>query len=313
MVRKVLILSSLLAAAAACGGSENDLSPGDPCKADQTCGDGLKCNFQAASPICLDGDLDEDSDGIVNSKDLCPATAGGVNHDEDGDGQGDSCDACPIERWTVNTKDGDADGLAGQCDPDDREKGDKIAFFESFASADALTGWMLDDAASFSVANDSLKVTVSPTDPSALATLVMSTASDSAAAFVGYRVVDAAPAGVDGASRDVLAGLFDSSPAGDTRAQCGSSLTAQTSTLRLSTNAAGEVNEPFPGLYETNEQYRVLLQTEGTRTRCVQTRGQASKAAASTAGDGLKTAVSLSARSVGVNFDYVLVVRSPLR
>lgn len=314
MLRNVLLLSSLLvaAAAAACG-SENELAPGDPCKADQTCGDGLRCNFQAAEPTCLDGGADEDGDGLTNEKDLCPATAGGVNHDEDGDGQGDSCDACPIERWTANTKDGDGDGLAGQCDPDDREKGDKIAFFEGFGSPDALTGWMFDDAASFSVSNDALKVTVAGNDPSALATFIMRTVSDSSAAFVGYRVNDAAPAGVDGTSRDVLAGLFDSSPAGDTRAQCGASLTAQTSSLRLSTNGSGDVLETFPGLYAVNEQYRVLLQAAGTKARCVQTRGESSKFAESTAGDGLKSAVSLSVRSVNASFDYVLVVHSPLR
>jgi hypothetical protein len=169
MVRTISLLSLLLAAAAC----SDSAAPGGSCKADRTCSDGLVCNFQAASPVCLDPDADEDADGLNNKMDLCPATANVSNHDEDGDKEGDPCDLCPIEPFSVNQKDADGDGVAGLCDPVDSEKGDKIVFFEGFGKSDALTGWTLDDAAHFTVANDSLNVTVTAADPDAVASYAL--------------------------------------------------------------------------------------------------------------------------------------------
>ncbi|MEZ4364605.1 MAG: hypothetical protein R3B48_30800 [Kofleriaceae bacterium] len=308
MVRKVLISCSLLLAVACTDSAE----PGSPCKANLTCGGDLVCNFQAAEPICLAPDADEDGDGITNDKDFCPATAGGVNHDEDGDGQGDSCDTCPIEKWSVNSTDKDGDGVSGICDPDDNDKGDKILFFESFASAATLNDWQLDDPAHFSIADDSLKATVTAADVDAVAKYILPISSDSVVAYTGFRVRDTAPAGVDGVSRDVSLEVLDPSPAaGGSRAKCGGTLTSSGGNLRLTTDM-GETNEPMTGLFDSNVPYRILLQSAGATARCAQTGGQASKSAQFPVGNVGKAVVSLSLRSLHADYDYVLVVQSPL-
>ncbi len=307
MVRIAFFASLLFVAAC----SSDSAEPGGACDANLKCDGDLVCNFQAASPICLDASLDEDSDGVVNGDDLCPATMGGSTHDEDGDGQGDSCDLCPIEVARASTKDSDGDGLAGACDPDDREKGDKLVFFDGFGS-DSLTTWKLDDPAHFSISDDMLKITVSAADPEAVAAHSLATIAETTTAFVAFRVVDAAPAGVDGISRDVATTLFSDIPMGNSRARCGSNLTSQNSTLRLATDQ-GEVNENFPGLFELDRTYRLLLQTAGNQVRCVQTLGQTAKSADLSVSTDFKTAVSLVQRSVAAEYDYVMVVQSPIR
>jgi hypothetical protein len=308
MVRK-LVLGSLFLVACTDSGTD----PGGPCKADLSCADGLVCNFQAAAPICLAADADEDGDGLVNTQDFCPATPGGSNHDEDGDKQGDSCDLCPIEAWRQGTKDGDGDGLAGLCDPLDVEKGDKVVFFETFENADALSKWKLDDATHFSIADDTLKVTVTAADPGADAIFSLPRSPVSAAVFVSYRVVDAAPAGVDNASRDIVASIFDPSPmANGGRARCGAnSETGQAGVLRLLTDK-GEQSQPFSESFVVGDVYRLLLQTERASSRCVQIRGQTSASVENPVEPGQKGAVSLSVRSVAANYNYIFVVESPI-
>jgi hypothetical protein len=312
MVRTALVIPlSLLVLLVACD-SEETAEPGSPCKADLSCGGGLVCNFQAAMPICLDEDLDEDADGLSNKQDLCPATAGGSNHDEDGDKQGDSCDLCPIEAARGIVKDEDNDKLGGLCDPDDKEPGDKIIFFETFASIDALTGWMLDDASHYSISNDQLKVTVSALLPAADAVRPLPIAPQSAAVFTAYRVDNAAPADVNNASRDVNIALFDNSPAaGDGRARCGASSTSGAEgTLRLTTNR-GEVNERIPASFVAGDTYRMLLNVVGGQAACVHIRGQASASASKDVESGQKQAIAVGVRSVAASYDYVMVVSSP--
>jgi hypothetical protein len=308
MVRTAFLLPLLLLVAC---GSEESGAPGDACKADLSCGGDLVCNFQAATPICLDADLDEDGDGMANKVDLCPATAGGSNHDEDGDKQGDSCDLCPIEAARGIVKDDDGDKLGGGCDPDDKSPGDKVVFFDGFGT-DTLANWKLDDATHFSVSNDLLKVTVSAADPEASAVHSLPAIAETTTSFVGFRVVDAAPAGVDGASRDVATTLFSDIPMGGSRARCGSNLTSQASALRLTTDQ-GDVNEPFPGLFELGRTYRLLLQTSGGQAACVQTLGPVAKSAVGSVSSDFKTAVSVVQRSVAADYEYVLVVQSPPR
>jgi hypothetical protein len=277
-----------------------------------TCGGDLVCNFQAAEPLCLDPDLDEDADGLSNEQDFCPATAEASNHDEDGDKRGDSCDACPIERWTVNTKDEDGDGLAGRCDPDDRTPGDKMVFFDGFAT-DTLAEWKLgDDASAFSISGGRLKGAVTSTANSELvATHSLSSSKESMAAFVAYRVTDTAPAGVDSVSRNIAVSLQTDLPMGGSQASCGPVLTAQNSDLRLSSDG-GEAVEPFPGLYAKNETYRLLLQTIGTQALCVQTLGQSAKVVDGLFGGGFMTMVKLTQLAVGVEYEYVMVIQSEL-
>jgi hypothetical protein len=310
MVRTAFLISFLLLVAC---DSEETAEPGGPCEADLSCGSGLVCNFQATAPICVDGDLDEDGDGMSNNQDLCPATAGGSNHDEDGDKQGDSCDLCPIEAARSVVKDEDGDKLGGLCDPDDKAPGDKIIYFETFASSDALAGWMLDDASHYSVSNDQLKVTVSALLPGADAIRPLSIAPQSAAVFTAYRVDNAAPADVNNASRDVNIALFDNSPAGaNGRARCGASSTSGADgKLRLTTDR-GEVNEVIPSSFVAGDTYRVLLQVAGGQAACAHIRGQASASASRDVEGGPKPAVALGVRSVAASYDYVLVVQSPL-
>jgi hypothetical protein len=308
MVR-IAFFSSLLFIAAC---SEDSPEPGGPCKADMTCGGDLVCNFQAAEPTCLDPALDEDSDGLTNGDDFCPATSGGSNFDEDGDGRGDDCDSCPIERWTVNTKDEDGDGLSGRCDPDDREPGDKRALFDGF-STDTLSEWKLgDDAAGFSISGGVLKSTATVANPDLVATRTLPSVRDSTSVFVGYRVVNAAPADVDGIVRDVSVALINDIPMGGARARCSANLTSQASTLRLSSDR-GEEFADYPGLYAENQPYLLFLQTEGTRARCIQSLGSAAKIVEGNVGEDFKTAVTLNQRAVAVEYQYVLVIQSPLR
>jgi Thrombospondin type 3 repeat len=309
MVRKLFLVCSLLVAAC---GSDESAEPGGPCKADLTCAGDLVCNFQATAPICVLPEGDEDGDGLKNEADFCPMTAGGSNHDEDGDKQGDACDQCPIERWAVGTKDTDGDGVVGVCDPVANDKGDSLLFFEGFGSDTALASWMLSDASLFSVSGDSLKVRVAAATPDALASYALPISSDSSVAFLGFRVTDAAPAGVDVLSRDVSLSLLDPSPAaGGSRAKCGGTLTDQGSVLRLTTDA-GESTEPFPGLFALGQAYRILLQSEGATARCAQTRGATSQSAENPVGNVGKAVVALSQRGVIAEYDYVMVVRSPL-
>jgi hypothetical protein len=308
MVRIAFFASLLFVAAC----SSDSAEPGGSCDENLGCDGDLVCNFQAASPICLDPSLDEDSDGLANGQDLCPATAGGSNHDEDGDKQGDSCDLCPIEAARASTKDTDGDGLAGICDPDDRSPGDKRVVFETFASDTALTGWMLDDPTHFSVSGDQLKVTVTAAKPGADAVYPLPVAPSSAVVFTAYRFDDTAPAGVDNASRDANVAIYDISPFGNSgRARCGSSSTSGADgTLRLLTNR-GEVNERLSSAFVVGDVYRLLLQVEGGDARCVQSRDNTSVAAFNGVEGGQLSAISLLARSVAVSFDYVLVVSSP--
>jgi hypothetical protein len=308
MLRNVLLLSLLLA------GCSDSAGPGGPCKADLTCGDGLVCNFQAVMPICLANDEDEDGDGLKNQQDFCPATAGGSNHDEDGDKQGDVCDKCPIETFRANQLDADGDGLAGLCDPLDSEKGDKLVFFEGFGKPDALATWTLDDATHFTIANDALKVTVTAADPEALAVYALPEQKESTAVFTAYHVVDAAPAGVDNASRIIAVSTYNNTPAaGVGRARCGaSSESGQAGGIRLTTDL-GERNQGFASSFAMGEPYRLLLQSEGGNARCVQIRGQNTAVAENpVSGDG-KGAVSFTVRSVSADYNYLLVVQSPNR
>ncbi len=309
MVR-IAFFSSLLFFAAC---SEDSPEPGGPCSADMTCGGDLVCNFQSAEPTCLDPGLDEDSDGLANGDDFCPATAGGSNYDEDGDSRGDACDSCPIERWTVNTKDEDKDGLSGRCDPDDRTPGDKMVFFDGFAS-DTLAEWELgDDAPGFSIAGGVLKGTVSSTaNQEIVAVHVLPSSKESMAVLAAYRVTDTEPAGVEAVSRDVSISLRTDLPMGGAQARCGPTLTTQISNLRLSSDR-GEEAEPFPGLYSKGETYGLLLQIVGSQARCVQTFGQAAKVVAGTVGAAFMSHVSLSQIAVGVEYEYVMVIQSVLQ
>lgn len=305
----MILLLSLAASLGACGGSESE--PGSPCRDDLTCGGGLVCNFQAESPTCLAPEEDLDGDGLTNEADRCPATNEASNHDEDGDGQGDACDGCPIERWRKGTVDSDKDKLLGQCDPDDRSPGDKIVYFQPFVAANALDGWTFDDAAHFTVADGALKGTVTAADNVAEAKRALSTNATSLAVFAAYRVTDAAPAGVDGTTREVGVGLYDPAPAaGGQPVRCATIAGGGTPLLRV-TSGSGEASEPLLSALAVGEPYRMLMQTSGPNARCVQIRGDNATAASTTGTGDLLIGLSLTMRSVFANYEYVLVVSSP--
>ncbi len=310
MFRTAALASCLLLVACA---SEENAEPGGPCKADLTCGKGLVCNFQAATPVCLDGDLDEDGDGLANQQDLCPATAGGSNHDEDGDGQGDQCDLCPIQAARGVVKDEDGDKLGGSCDPDDKSPGDKIVYFETFADANALSEWMLDDASHYTVSGDQLKVTVNSAQIMANALRPLPIAPQSAAVFTSYRLDNAAPPDVSNVSRDVTVEIFDNSPAGQNgRARCGStSIGGAPGELRLVTDR-GEATQKLVSSFVTNDRYSLLLQVDGGTAYCVQIRGDAAASTSKDVEGGPKPAVAVGVRGVNASYDYIMVVQSPL-
>lgn len=307
----MILLLSLVASFGLGGCGSSDSEPGSPCRDDLTCGGGLVCNFQAETPTCLAPEEDLDGDGLLNGDDRCPASNEASNHDEDGDGQGDACDSCPIERFRKGTVDFDKDKLSGQCDPDDRSPGDKLIYFQPFVTATALDGWTLDDAAHFSVADGALKVTVTAADNVAEAKRALSTNATALAVFAAYRVTDAAPAGVDGTSREIGVGLYDPAPAaGGQPVRCATVVGGGTPQLRV-TSGSGEASEPLLSALAVGEPYRMLMQTAGPNARCVQIRGESATAASTTGTGDLLIGLSLTMRSVFANYEYVLVVSSP--
>jgi hypothetical protein len=68
-----------------------------------------------------------------------------VGHDEDGDAIDDACDACPT--IASDTADADGDGLPNACDRDDSPTGDRILFYSTFASQEALLGFTITNGA----------------------------------------------------------------------------------------------------------------------------------------------------------------------
>ncbi len=310
---RTFVLVSLLASAALVGCTSDDAEPGSPCKADLTCGSGLVCDFQAAEPKCLDPDLDLDGDGLKNGDDRCPATNASSNHDEDGDGQGDACDKCPIERYRAAAGDNDKDGVAGLCDPDDQDPGDKIVFFDAFDKPD--NGWTFDDAAHFQIADGMLKATVTAADPTAEAKHSLPTATDSMAAFTAYRMVNAMPSGVDSMSREVTLTVFDPSPAaGGGYMQCGPvSENGGAGRLSVATDSGRTTEALLSAFAQGDPAYRLLVQSQGSSARCVQTRGTEATLASTSVQGALRLGVALSLRSVHANYEYVLVVSSPQR
>src|SRR4051812_8018727 len=139
------MLAFALPTIAACGTVGTHV--GDPCTAKNTCDDGQVCDLTSpGGPICLDGDADEDGDGIPNRKDFCLHLTGGA-FDEDGDGIGDECDACPIGKPPASAE-ADGDGVDSPCDPDPRTAGDKIVLFNGFngplpTGATMTAGWQI--------------------------------------------------------------------------------------------------------------------------------------------------------------------------
>jgi hypothetical protein len=126
-------------------------------------------------------------------------------------------------------------------------------------------------------------------------------------------MVDAMPAGVSNASRDVTITVFNPAPGvpGAGRARCGANSEAGgAGGVRLTTDK-GEQNKLFPTSFATTSAYRLLLQTDGATANCVQIRGQESVGISNAVEGDQKGAVSFSLRSVFANYDYILVVKSP--
>lgn len=70
------------------------------------------------------GTSDQDSDGVVDSSDNCPAIANSSQADVDGDGVGDACDNC-VNTSNLDQADQDEDGVGDLCDnsPEDPNPG----------------------------------------------------------------------------------------------------------------------------------------------------------------------------------------------
>ncbi|MBZ0232786.1 MAG: thrombospondin type 3 repeat-containing protein [Deltaproteobacteria bacterium] len=96
---------------------------------------------------------DEDSDGVPDAQDNCPAAANPDQHDEDGDGLGDDCDNCPhvANPSQANT---DADGVGNACDPDPSAP-NHIAAFYGFGGTEFPSEWA--PRGGWTVADDSLQ------------------------------------------------------------------------------------------------------------------------------------------------------------
>lgn len=122
------LLTSVSVLAMSCAFDPRGAGPGEPDATDAPVG-----------PDAPPGD--QDTDGVTDDRDNCPALANPDQHDEDGDTRGDVCDPCPQLGGAADT-DGDGDGVGDGCDPNPTVGGDRLVYFEPFATGTGLpAGW----------------------------------------------------------------------------------------------------------------------------------------------------------------------------
>jgi hypothetical protein len=179
------------------------------------CGDGVVCDYSAATPTCIDAAADPDGDGIPNLMDHCPNAPGGL-YDEDGDGIGDDCDRCPISKPPA-VPDADGDDVDSPCDPDPHTPGDQILLFDGFGSGTLNPAiWTQTDGA-WAVQGGELIVRL-PTQAAQSFLTAMVAPQPNVAIQTSYRVDKLET----GSVRHIVSSLgIDKRPAGTSSFECG--------------------------------------------------------------------------------------------
>ena len=278
---------------------------GGPCSSTDLCDDGAVCDFTAsAGPICVDGDGDEDGDGLPNSKDFCQHQIGGA-FDEDLDGFGDDCDRCPIAPPAA-TPDTDGDEVDAPCDPDSSQPGDRIVVFDGFNGGALPANWKA--TAGWTFQGGEAKVT--PATPTEVATLTapLSLVSTKTAILAKYRV-DGVTAGATESAASVIG--VDRRPAGATTIICGGSRVG-TDRLVLDTGVSGAIDN-MDALFDPASEYRVALKLEGAMAQCALIASRDTGAAQAMSNGEAMSEAGVSARGATIRFSYLLAVqRGPM-
>jgi hypothetical protein len=282
--------------AVGCGGG-GGAAAGGACSATKPCPDGQACDMTNpdGDPSCVDGNDDEDGDGIPNEKDFCMHMAGGA-YDEDGDGIGDECDACPIAR-PPSTPETDNDGVDAPCDPDPRLGGAKIVLFEGFNAA-LSDKWTM-DGATWTVKDGAVTV-VAGAETNLSAGI---TPSSKLEIFADYRISQASAT-----TAKVGIQAINALPMGNTKVICGGGRDETVDTIQLFTQMENNNQVANKNLFDTSTRYGLLEQIDGGPANCAYNSTVYQNAiSGNTNGESMNRA-GMYAKGVTATFNYILVV-----
>lgn len=296
-MHRSILFASLSLALIACGGGGGGAS-GAPCSASKPCPDGQACDMTNpdGDPLCVDGDDDDDGDGLPAAKDFCQHAMGGA-FDEDGDGIGDDCDACPIAR-PPGTPETDGDGVDAPCDPDPRLGGAKIVLFEGF-NAPLSAKWKASGAA-WTIKDGTASIAATGAED-----LTIDIASTNRLEiFTDYRITQA-----NANSAQVGIEALNQLPMGSTAVKCGGQRVSAVDLIRLATQTADNNHPSNSDLFDPTARYGLLEQIDVGNANCAYSSTRYQDAiGGDTNGESMnKAGVYVSGATAG--FNYLLVVQ----
>jgi hypothetical protein len=293
--RSILLLSISALISVGCGGG--GAAAGGACSASKPCPDGQACDLTNpdGDPICVDGNDDEDGDGIPNEQDFCMHMAGGA-FDEDGDGIGDDCDACPIARPPA-TPETDNDGVDAPCDPDPRLGGAKIVLFEGFNAAlsdkwkPTGAAWTVKDGAVSIVAGaaEDIQIPILPSNKLEVFTDYRVSAANANTAQIGVKAVNQLPMG-------------------NTRVLCGASRELGKDNIVLFTQTENNNHTSKSNLFDTSTRYGLLQQIDVGAANCAYSSTAASDPISGNTNGEAMNQVGMHVQGATASFSYILVV-----
>jgi hypothetical protein len=303
----VSLSSALVALLTACGGGGGGGggggAAGDPCDAQNPCGDGQVCDLtEPKGAVCIDAEGDIDGDGIPNAMDKCQHMAGG-EFDEDGDGIGDECDACPIAK-PPKVPETDGDGVDAPCDPNPTKPGDKIVLFNGFNGTAIPDGWTASSAAWTVVGGEAIMTPTGGTLEQLVAPIAG--AGTQIAMLTAYRI-DAVTAGTQ--PQIGVEGIVKL-PMGNQLYHCDSVRTDIGDQLSLDANGATGFMDFDQGLFDAAGLYTLAQNLQGASADCAVIAPKQSGAVSANRSGFLPTQVGLEARGGKTRFEYLLVVES---